>query len=57
MGPGMAWPMSLIVRILTSDDDGEIFSSLKMLLSSTNGLGLIHESINTHDSNIWTRQW
>jgi len=49
--------MSLIVRILTSDDDGEIFSSLKMLLSSTNGLGLIHESINTHDSNIWTRQW
>ncbi|KAK3349935.1 hypothetical protein B0T25DRAFT_252429 [Lasiosphaeria hispida] len=57
VGPGMAWPMSLIVRILTTDDDAEIVDSLKQLLSSTNGLGLIHESINTHDETVWTRQW
>lgn len=53
----MAWPMSLIVRILTTDHDDEIYDSLKQLLSSTNGLGLMHESINTHSDSIWTRQW
>ncbi|KAK1759713.1 hypothetical protein QBC47DRAFT_292000 [Echria macrotheca] len=57
VGPGMAWPMSLIVRIMTSDDDDEIYASLKQILASTNGLGLIHESVSTHDAAIWTRQW
>ncbi len=53
----MAWPMSLIVRILTSDSDDEITSCLRQLLSSTNGLGLMHEAINTHSDAVWTRQW
>lgn len=45
------------MRIMTSDDDAEIVSSLRQLLSSTNGLGLMHESINTHNDGVWTRQW
>lgn len=43
-----AWPMSVIVQIMTSDDDAEILRCLDMLKKSTGGLGLMHESGNFH---------
>ncbi|KAK7753639.1 hypothetical protein SLS62_004497 [Diatrype stigma] len=56
-GPGMAWPMSIITSLLTSDNDTEITAGLKSIVSTTDRLGLIHESINTFNQSDWTRQW
>lgn len=49
--------MSIIMQILTSDDDNEISAGLTHLLRSTGGLGLIHEAVDSHNANIWTRPW
>jgi len=56
-GYGQAWPMASIIRIFTTDDDNEIKNTLGEIVSSTDGLGLIHESINTFNETEWTRQW
>ncbi|KAM3086907.1 hypothetical protein ACMFMG_001027 [Clarireedia jacksonii] len=57
VGPGYAWPMAKIIQIFTSSDPTEITNALHEIVSSTAGLGLIHESINTFDQSKWTRQW
>ncbi|EGS20205.1 uncharacterized protein CTHT_0047200 [Thermochaetoides thermophila DSM 1495] len=56
VGPGWAWPMASIVRVLTAEMDDEIRGELKALVGSTSGLGLVHESVNTQDGGQWTRQ-
>ena len=56
-GLGKAWPLALIVRILTSSDEDEIRGQLKQLIGTTDGLGLMHESINAWYEKDWSRQW
>ncbi|KAK4185990.1 hypothetical protein QBC35DRAFT_413684 [Podospora australis] len=57
VGPGRGWPMASIVRIMTSDDDEEIRGEIKQLLGSTDGLGLMHESVDANNEKEWTRGW
>lgn len=44
IGTRNAWPMSVLVQIMTSDDDDEIIGLLEMLKTSTAQLGLMHET-------------
>lgn len=56
-GLGKVWPMSLIMRILTSEDDDEIRAAMKMLVDTTAGTGFMHESVNADDPADFTRSW
>ncbi|CDS06526.1 hypothetical protein LRAMOSA09054 [Lichtheimia ramosa] len=62
IGINYAWPMSQIVRILTSSDDNEIKEALDIILHSTDKTGLVHESFNVYDKkdpgkDMYTRSW
>ncbi|ORX44961.1 hypothetical protein DM01DRAFT_1364697 [Hesseltinella vesiculosa] len=60
IGLNYAWPMSQIVRLMTSDSDEEIQGALEWILNSTSGTGLIHESVNIYvdeGNSRYTRSW
>lgn len=56
IGLNNAWPMSLLVQAMTSDDDDEISSLLEMVKKAS-PLGLVHESINVERIKDYTRSW
>ena len=52
------WPMSIIMKALTTDDDdNEIQKCITALLKSTANTGLIHESFHKDNVNSYTRPW
>lgn len=51
------WPMSIILRAITSTSDIEIKSCLKMLKNTNADTGFIHESFNKDDPEKFTRKW
>jgi meiotically up-regulated gene 157 (Mug157) protein len=42
---------------MTSDSDEEISACLALLVKSSAGTGLMHESFNVENVNIYTRSW
>ncbi|CAN5444522.1 glycoside hydrolase family 125 protein [soil metagenome] len=56
-GADTIWPMSIILRGITSNNDKEIKMCLDMLQKTHAGTGFIHESINKDDADIYTRKW
>jgi len=57
VGYDMVWPMSIMMKAFTSNDDKEIAECLKMLLATDAGTGFIHESFNKDDAADFTRPW
>ncbi|MDB5016865.1 MAG: hypothetical protein JWQ84_1697 [Mucilaginibacter sp.] len=57
VGLNYIWPMSIIMRALTSSDKNEITKCLHWLKSTHAGTGFMHESFNKDDANDFTRKW
>jgi meiotically up-regulated gene 157 (Mug157) protein len=51
-----AWPMSLLLQAMTSEDEREIKGALALVLKSSR-LGLVHESIHVDRIAAYTRPW
>lgn len=57
VGYDMIWPMSIMMKAFTSQDDAEIADCIRMLLNTDNSLGFIHESFYKDDPANFTRPW
>ena len=57
VGADYIWPISIIMRGLTSTDDTEIKMCLDMLQHSHAGTGFMHESFHKDDATKYTRPW
>jgi meiotically up-regulated gene 157 (Mug157) protein len=57
VGRDMIWPLGIIMRGLTSENDIEIKQCLAMLKSSHAGTGYMHESFHKDDATKFTRTW
>lgn len=57
VGYDMIWPMSILMRALTSEDNDEIKSCVKMLVATDAGTGFIHESFHKDNPSKFTRKW
>lgn len=57
VGLEMIWPMSIIMRGLTSRDENEIKWCLDTLVKTHGGTGLMHEGFHMDDPSHFTRKW
>lgn len=57
IGEHKIWPLGLIMQALTTDNDEEIISCLKMLKATHADTGFIHESFDVDHPKDFTRSW
>ncbi len=57
IGYDMIWPMSIIMRAMTSTSDKEIAWCVKTLRNSDAETGFMHESFHKDDPKYFTRSW
>jgi uncharacterized protein len=57
VGIDMVWPLSIIIRGLTSVNDVEVRDSIKMLTATHAGTGFMHEAFHKDDAKKFTRKW
>ena len=51
------WPMSIMMKAFTSDDDNEIRECICQLMITDAGTGFMHESFHRNNSEVYTRDW
>lgn len=56
-GLDQIWPISLLMRALTSTDDAEILQCLRWVKETHAGTGFMHESFDKNDASRFTRSW
>ena len=56
-GIDMIWPLSIIMRGLTTNSKTEIAYCLKLLKNSHGGTGFMHEAFHKNDASKFTRKW
>ncbi len=57
IGYDMVWPMSIMMKAFTSQDDAEIKSCIEMLMNTDAGTGFMHESFHKDNPEKFTRAW
>jgi meiotically up-regulated gene 157 (Mug157) protein len=57
IGYDMIWPMSIIMKAMTSNDDAEIRSCILTLRDTDAGTGFMHESFHKDNPDKFTRSW
>jgi meiotically up-regulated gene 157 (Mug157) protein len=57
VGAEMIWPMSIIMRAMTSNDTGEIVKCLHVLKTTHANTGFMHETFHKDDASNYTRSW
>jgi uncharacterized protein len=57
VGPDLIWPLSIIMRAMTSASASEISQCLQMLKTTHAGTGFIHETFHKDDPSVFTRSW
>ena len=56
-GTDLIWPLSVIIRALTSNNDAEIKKCINILQKSHAGTGFMHETFHKDDVTKFTRSW
>ena len=56
-GMEMIWPLSIIMRGLTSSSDAEIKQCVASLIATHGGTGFMHESFHKDDAKRFSRKW
>ena len=57
IGYDMIWPMSIMMKAFTSQNDAEIKTCIKMLMDTDAGTGFMHESFHKNNPKNFTRSW
>jgi len=56
-GIDMIWPLGIIMRGLTSNNDAEIKACIRQLQQTHAGTGFMHEAFHKNDASQFTRKW